>query len=250
MTGCRAIALACLLAALAAQSAPLAAACKVVDPEVSQTYDGQCSRNFANGKGVATGTARYDGEFRNGMKHGHGVKTWPSGDRYEGQFHDDKKQGFGIYTWGPGTAWAGERYEGQFVADQRQGSGTYTWPNGDRYEGVWDKDQRLGYSVMEIRRQQAKAAREQAFKSGVLVCRVGGAAGASATKGAVESFDGSVLKIRLVEAGGGNGIRRRRRFPMNPTTGRRACKARPRACLQSGLRWAQILLWRRVWATG
>src|SRR5438067_5493981 len=97
--------------------------CQVLDPELQGSYSGPCVNGLAEGKGVARGSAEYEGEFKAGRKHGRGVKSWPSGDRYEGEFANDEKQGHGTYTWGRGP-WAGERYEGNYVDDKREGFGT------------------------------------------------------------------------------------------------------------------------------
>lgn len=175
--------------------------CKVLDPELQAQYRGGCRNGFADGHGVAIGIAHYEGEFRNGMKHGTGVKTWPWGDRYAGQFAEDRKQGTGVYTWGPGSQWAGERYEGEFVNDRRHGFGVYTWPNGDRYEGGWTADQRHALAAMEMRRDLARAAQLEAFKPGVAVCLLGAATKSDIglVRGVVDAFDGAKLTIRLVE---------------------------------------------------
>lgn len=190
------LALALGAAASAAQQAP---SCRVLDAELAQSYQGGCKNGLAHGQGVAVGLARYEGQFRKGMKFGQGVKTWPWGDRYEGGFVDDRKEGLGVYLWGEGSRWAGERYEGAFLADRRHGFGVYTWPNGDRYEGQWDQDQRLGYSVMEVRRNRAQAAQLAAFRPGVTVCRVGTAPGPGIIRGTVEALEGEMLTVRLSE---------------------------------------------------
>jgi hypothetical protein len=141
--------------------------------ELQGFYAGGCSNGRANGVGVARGDAEYQGEFRNGLKHGQGVKTWSWGDRYEGGFRDDRRHGKGVYVWGSQSPWAGERFEGDYVADQREGHGVYYWPSGDRFEGQWKADRRYGYSAMEIRRQAAEKARSEAFTTGTQVCSWG-----------------------------------------------------------------------------
>src|SRR5438067_1757230 len=100
----------------------LAQQCRVLDPELQGSYSGPCANGLAEGKGVARGTATYEGEFKAGRKEGRGVKTWPNGDRYEGDFVGDRKEGQGRYSWGRGP-WAGESYEGSYVADKREGFG-------------------------------------------------------------------------------------------------------------------------------
>src|SRR5260221_6029878 len=99
--------------------------CLVIDPELQTSYSGGCKDGKAEGSGTARGSAVYVGEFREGRKHGRGVKTWPWGDRYEGGFADDAKHGSGLYTWGERSAFAGDRYEGGFTNDRRNGYGVY-----------------------------------------------------------------------------------------------------------------------------
>jgi hypothetical protein len=159
--------------AVALWSANLAQAedCRVMDPELQGFYEGGCRKGLAHGHGHARGSAEYVGEFRNGLKHGRGVKTWPWGDRYEGEFFEDRRHGQGMYTWGAGSPWAGERYVGDYVADLREGWGVYYWPNGDKFEGQWRQDRRYGYSAMEQRRTAAYHARQAALgPSGTKVC--------------------------------------------------------------------------------
>tara|TARA_R110002050_G_scaffold145821_2_gene271293 strand:+ start:170 stop:340 length:171 start_codon:yes stop_codon:yes gene_type:complete len=43
------------------------------------------------GKEVVTGSATYEGETLDGMKHGEGTLTWDDGDKFEGIFHKDEK---------------------------------------------------------------------------------------------------------------------------------------------------------------
>jgi len=183
-----------------------AAECKVVDPELQGFYEGGCKNGLAHGVGQARGTAQYEGEFRKGLKHGKGVKTWAWGDRYEGGFADDRKSGKGMYAWGARSPWAGERFVGEYRADLREGWGTYYWPNGDRFEGVWKEDRRYGYSAMELRRQTAAAARTEALQPGVQVCSWGqtGIAYKILRVGTVEAWQGNnALQVRLLRLEGG-----------------------------------------------
>jgi hypothetical protein len=157
-----------LLFAFSASAQP----CRVLDPELQETYSGPCVEGLAEGEGIARGTARYEGGFRKGMKHGRGVKVWPNGDRYEGEFDTDRKHGFGTYTWGRGP-WAGERYEGEYVDDRRHGRGTYRWPTGDVYSGPWDKDAIAGPAtpMMLAQAKFREEARAAVAKVGQKVCR-------------------------------------------------------------------------------
>ena len=194
-----------VLAFLLALAGPaVAKTCRVVDPELQGFYEGGCRKGLAHGTGYAHGTADYQGEFRKGLKHGKGVKTWPWGDRYEGGFIADRKHGKGMYVWGAGSPWAGERYVGDYVADRRHGWGTYYWPIGDRFEGQWKEDGRYGYSVMELRRQVAEKARNEALTPGTKVCswqNIGIAVGVMQV-GLIESVGENTMQVRLLRLEG------------------------------------------------
>lgn len=146
--------------------------CKVVDAELQGSYAGPCVDGLADGIGGAVGSAEYRGGFKRGRKHGHGVKTWPNGDRYEGEFVDERKQGFGIYVFGRGP-WAGERYRGDYFNDQRHGHGVYRWSSGDLYTGPWKNDVATGSPtpMMLARAKFQQEARAAVGKKGQNVCR-------------------------------------------------------------------------------
>jgi hypothetical protein len=58
-----------------------------------------------NGWGTFTdGHGTYEGEFRNGKRHGHGTLTRPSGTRYTGEWKDGARHGHGTFIWSDG-AW-------------------------------------------------------------------------------------------------------------------------------------------------
>jgi hypothetical protein len=185
-----------------------AAECRVTDPELQGSYEGGCRKGLAEGYGIAGGEAHYRGEFREGRKHGQGVKTWPWGDRYEGGFAADRRQGRGTYTWGAQSPWAGERYEGDYVADLREGWGVYYWPNGDRFDGHWKADVRQGPSAMEARRDAAARARAEAVAAGARVCAWGkvGIAHSVLRVGVVEEVSDNQLKVRLVRVEGASQV--------------------------------------------
>lgn len=72
--------------------------CKVLKPEISQTYEGKCRRNLAHGFGTARGEDYFEGQFRKGLPHGTGVYVWSNGDTYAGEFRNGMKHGLGRYT--------------------------------------------------------------------------------------------------------------------------------------------------------
>lgn len=115
-------------------------------------------------KEVVTGSATYEGETKNGMKHGLGTLTWDDGDQYIGEFENDEKVR-GTFSWKGGDQYTGEwknslmhgrgtytyrngrKYDGEWVGGYKEGIGVFTWPNGDRYEGSFQKDQCHGFGV-------------------------------------------------------------------------------------------------------
>jgi hypothetical protein len=174
--------------------------CRVLDPELQGSYAGPCVNGLAEGTGAAQGSARYEGEFKAGKKHGRGVKTWPNGDRYEGEFFDDRKQGRGVYTWGRGP-WTGERYEGAFTNDRRNGFGEYRYASGDVYRGPWKDDVAIGppTEMMQARARFEQESLAAVGKPGTKVCRevAVGIAGRDWQRGVVEAVNGSRVGVRV-----------------------------------------------------
>jgi hypothetical protein len=157
---------------LVANSPAMAQGCRVLDPELQEAYAGPCVNGLAQGMAYARGRAEYHGDFSAGMKHGKGVKTWQNGDRYEGEFIEDRKEGHGTYSFGRGP-WAGERYDGEWLADRRQGYGVYRWPTGDIYRGAWDADRPSGppTAMMRARARWAAEAHAALAQPGQKACR-------------------------------------------------------------------------------
>ena len=172
----------------------------MLDPELQRFYSGPCVNGLAQGKGVAGGTARYEGEFKAGMKHGQGVKRWPNGDTYEGEFFEDRRQGRGVYTWGRGP-WEGERYEGEFANDQRNGTGTYRYASGDVYSGPWKDDVAMGPAtpMMQARAKFEQESLAAVGKVGTKVCREipVGIGDSTWQRGVVEAVKGNQVAVRV-----------------------------------------------------
>jgi hypothetical protein len=173
--------------------------CRVLDPELQAFYSGPCVNGLAEGRGMAQGTAAYEGEFRKGMKDGRGVKSWPNGDRYEGEFAADRRNGRGTYTWGRGP-WEGERYEGGYANDRRNGYGEYRYATGDVYRGPWKDDIPSG-APTEMMQARAKFEAESLAavgKPGTSVCREVpvGIGDSRWQRGVVEAVEGNRVAVR------------------------------------------------------
>jgi hypothetical protein len=88
--------------------------------------------------------AKYDGNYKDGLKNGVGKMIYPNGDFYEGEWIDNKMQGEGTYTYKK----SGDIYSGSWIADKKSGQGTYefgadssimvgTWVDGQITTGKW-----------------------------------------------------------------------------------------------------------------
>ena len=72
--------------------------CKVLKPEIAVTYSGDCKKGLANGKGIAAGTDKYEGKFKDGLPNGNGSYQYANGNTYEGDFKGGMKSGNGKFT--------------------------------------------------------------------------------------------------------------------------------------------------------
>jgi hypothetical protein len=93
--------------------------CKVLKPEIAGTYEGKCKNGFANGKGIAVGTDRYEGQFIKGFPDGYGTYTWASGNIYTGEWTGGMRHGIGKYIIKSTSAdsiqdglWQNDKYKG------------------------------------------------------------------------------------------------------------------------------------------
>lgn len=90
--------------------------CKVTIPGISGSYSGGCKNGLANGKGIAQGVDRYEGQFSKGKPDGKGTYKWADGTSYEGQWKDGMKDGMGkmIYKDSVVTGyWKDDIYKGE-----------------------------------------------------------------------------------------------------------------------------------------
>ena len=69
----------------------------VLKKELAGKYDGELKKGLANGKGTATGTDTYTGDFVKGLPDGTGVYTDQSGNVYKGSFRLGVKEGKGEF---------------------------------------------------------------------------------------------------------------------------------------------------------
>ncbi|KAJ1431852.1 radial spoke protein 10, partial [Ochromonadaceae sp. CCMP2298] len=91
-----------------------------------------------------TEKARYEGVYKDGLKHGVGKMVYPTGDVYEGEWFENKMQGEGTYTYKNST----DIYSGGWADNKKAGKGTYEfgkdssvltgeWVEGQVTKGQW-----------------------------------------------------------------------------------------------------------------
>ena len=104
-------------------------------------YDGEIKdgKRHGNGKMIYSNNMVYEGEWNNDNKNGRGKLTWPSGSYYDGEWKDDKKNGRGKLYW-----FNGSYYDGEWKDNKRNGRGILRYSDGNIYEGEWKDSNREG----------------------------------------------------------------------------------------------------------
>jgi hypothetical protein len=92
--------------------------CKVNNSSISGSYTGGCKNGFAQGKGVAQGIDRYEGQFDKGLPSGRGTYKWASGIYYEGQWKNGMREGEGKMVY-PDSLISGFWKEDKYVGKKR-----------------------------------------------------------------------------------------------------------------------------------
>ncbi|MDX2444450.1 MAG: hypothetical protein QNK30_11690 [Bacteroidales bacterium] len=94
--------------------------CKVLKPEISLDYQGECKKDLAHGQGEAFGRDHYIGEFKKGWPNGMGLYEWNNGDSYEGEWKTGERHGNGKFTFTISTEililegrWANDEFVGR-----------------------------------------------------------------------------------------------------------------------------------------
>jgi len=90
--------------------------CKVIKPEISGSYTGDCKNGLAQGKGVAQGVDHYEGQFNKGLPDGKGKYIWANGTYYEGRWENGFRNGSGKMVYRDSTVtgyWKEDKYVGK-----------------------------------------------------------------------------------------------------------------------------------------
>lgn len=87
-----------------------------------------------------TDNGKYEGLYKNNLRHGKGKYTWNNGDVYDGNWVEGEMTGKGTYVWINGN-----KYDGDWLNGNRAGNGTFTWADdGTKYVGTWKDNERIG----------------------------------------------------------------------------------------------------------
>jgi len=86
-------------------------------------YSGRWKFNKPEGQGyIRSSLSEYNGDIKNGYKHGQGIELFHNGDRYEGMYSNGKPEGQGTYAWTNGSI-----YKGEFKIGLRYGHGVWQY---------------------------------------------------------------------------------------------------------------------------
>jgi hypothetical protein len=91
--------------------------------------------NTTKGESTFVLDSRYEGEFRENLRHGNGTYYLPDGSTYQGQFRDDEFCGRGVFCWSDGSV-----YDGDWKDGKRHGSGVLRASDGFTYDGMWNNN--------------------------------------------------------------------------------------------------------------
>ncbi|XP_078259641.1 alsin isoform X2 [Rhinoraja longicauda] len=127
------------------------------DPRLKEaTYEGRWLAGKPHGKGILRwpNGRSYSGDFKNGLEDGYGelnvpCKALKKNDHYQGHWKEGKMHGHGIYKCA-----TGEVYEGSFQDNMRHGhgllrSGKLTSSCPSIFIGQWAQDKKMGYGVFD-----------------------------------------------------------------------------------------------------
>lgn len=82
---------------------------------------------------------QYEGQYRDGFRHGKGTYQFVSGAQYSGDWKKNAKHGNGKFNFPDGSS-----YCGNWKDNKMHGLGKYSYSNGDIYEGTWKDNVRHG----------------------------------------------------------------------------------------------------------
>jgi hypothetical protein len=110
-------------------------------------YEGDFKENVRHGIGkyVLPDGSVYEGDWRENLMSGRGTFKWPDGSAYVGSWKDGKRNGPGFLQTSDGFV-----YDGMWAQNAMEGRGIATYPSGQRYEGLWSNGRREGRGTIHF----------------------------------------------------------------------------------------------------
>ena len=105
---------------------------------------------------------KYTGDLKEGVRDGNAKLEWSNGDYYEGEFRNGLRHGFGVMIEMKGK----RKYEGNWSMSQRNGRGAETFPNGDIYNGEFADDLFNGQGELVTRGGRYKGSFKDGLRNG------------------------------------------------------------------------------------
>eukprot|EP00438_Fugacium_kawagutii_P033875 Skav201120 [mRNA] locus=scaffold185:476810:491022:- [translate_table: standard] len=118
------------------KAAPSPGAPAAPAPVVASDGDGYNYKVFPDG-------SRYEGQWKDGLKHGKGRFIYPDGDVYDGEWQDGKAHGHGTYTSKQ------SKYVGDWQSDLKHGQAVEEWDDTSKYTGTYSHGQKHGKGRFE-----------------------------------------------------------------------------------------------------
>lgn len=94
------------------------------------------------------------------MIQGIGLMKYPNGNKYQGNFKDNLRHGYGVYTLKDESF-----YEGEWKNDKLDGPGSYTFKNKNQFFGSWKQNIGKGYIMRFDGRMEEGKLIEEVFTS-------------------------------------------------------------------------------------
>ncbi|XP_067844064.1 alsin isoform X4 [Heptranchias perlo] len=121
-----------------------------------RTYSGDFKNGLEDGYGeyiipskALKKNDHYQGHWKEGKMHGHGIYNYATGEVYEGCFQDNMRHGHGLLRSGKLTSSCPSMFIGQWAQDKKMGYGVFDdITRGEKYMGMWLDDVRHGNGVV------------------------------------------------------------------------------------------------------
>jgi hypothetical protein len=110
-------------------------------------YEGEWKDGVPHGHGkmVYSDGDVYEGEWKDGVPHGHGKMVYSDGDVYEGEWKDGDPHGHGKQKYSDGTV-----YDGNWIDGTPNGHCKVTYANGNVYDGEFYRQDKNGHGKFTL----------------------------------------------------------------------------------------------------